>query len=68
MRARGYEWRRVTYQGRELSVRELAERTGTSYGMLYGRVILNGMTVEEALALPWQKREGKQRRAYRRSL
>lgn len=50
---------KVFYQGQEISLKELSQRTRISYGALRTRIFSMGLSVEEAITRPVLKRKGK---------
>lgn len=47
---------KVTYQGEIIPLKELSERVQMNYRTLYRRIIIRGMTPEEAIAAPLRKK------------
>lgn len=48
------------YEGRRMSIKELAIKTKVDYGVLRHRIAVNGMTAEEAVKMPvrhWSSRK-----------
>lgn len=53
------------YNGEILSIRELSDKTGVNYSLLYRRIIVDGIDVYSAVSIPKQSKRGKLQEALR---